>query len=140
MLKKIGLILLIILYIGAGINHFIHPEPYYSIIPPNIPYPYAINIIAGLLEMIFGIFFIFTATRKFAVYGIILMLIAFLPAHIFMIQKGGCMGPKPALCTTPFIAWLRLPLQGVLIWWAWVYRNGFKIQDSRFNIFKHRGL
>lgn len=124
MLKKISLVLLIMLYIGAGINHFWHPAGYYSIIPPYFTNPYLINILSGLAEIILGVLLIFRATRKVAAYGIILMLIAFIPAHVYMIQKDGCMGPKPAICTTPFIAWIRLfPLQFVLMWWAWWHRK-----------------
>ncbi len=123
MLKKISLVIMIIFYIGAGINHFWHPAGYYSIIPPYLPDHYLINILAGIAEIGGGLLLIFPATRKFAAYGIIAMLIAFLPAHIYMIQEGGCMGPKPALCAPLWLAWLRLPVQAVLIWWAWVLRR-----------------
>ena len=124
MLKKISLVLLIILYIGAGINHFWHPAGYYSIIPKYIPNHYLINILSGIAELILGTLLIFPATRKFAAYGIVLMLIAFIPAHIYMIQKGGCMGPKPALCIPLWGAWLRLfPLQFIMMWWAWWHRK-----------------
>ncbi len=120
MIKNIALILIIILYIGAGINHFWHPLGYYSIIPPYLPDPYVINILAGISELILGILLLFPNTRKAAAYGIILMLIAFIPAHIYMIQQGGCMGPKPALCIPLWLAWVRLfPLQFILMWWAW---------------------
>lgn len=123
-LKQVGLILLILLYIGAGINHFWHPLPYYSIIPPYLPRPNLINIAAGVFELLFGLMLIFPATRKTAALGIVLMLIAFIPAHIYMIQKGGCMGPKPALCIPLWLAWVRLfPLQFILIWWAWIMRS-----------------
>ena len=119
MLRRIGLLLLIILYIGAGINHFWHPVGYLSIIPPYLPYHEAINIIAGIAELIFGILLIFSSTRKFAAYGIAIMLAAFIPSHIYMIQKGGCMGTGGALCIPAWLAWVRLfPLQFILIWWA----------------------
>ena len=112
MLKKISLIIMILFYIAAGINHFWHPAGYYSIIPPYLPHPHMINIIAGIAEICGGLLLIFPATRKFAAYGIIAMLIAFMPAHIYMIQEGGILAPL-------WVAWLRIPLQAVLIWWAW---------------------
>lgn len=121
-IKKISLVLLIILYIGAGINHFWHPAGYYSIIPPYIPNPYIVNIIAAVAELISGSMLIFPKTRKPAVYGIIAMLIAFIPAHIYMIQKGGCMGTS--ICMSLTGALLRLvPLQFILMLWAWWHRN-----------------
>lgn len=117
MLKKISLLLLILLYVGAGINHFRNPAFYYSIIPPYLPNPFLINIAAGTSEIILGIFLIFSVTRKVAVYLIIAMLIAFIPVHIYMIQKGGCM--NKLVCIPLWQAWLRLALQPALIIWVW---------------------
>ncbi len=121
MFKKISLLLLILLYVGAGINHFWHPEFYYPIIPPYLPNPYLINIAAGISEISLGILLIFSNTRTFAVYMIIAMLIAFIPVHVYMIQKGGCM--NEIVCIPLWKAWLRIFLQPVLILWAWWHRR-----------------
>ena len=122
MFKKLSLILLIILYAGAGINHFIHPTGYYTIIPPYLPNHYLINILAGFAEIICAVLVTIPATRKLGAYIIIAMLIAFIPAHIYMIQKGGCMGKE--ICIPLWGAWLRLfPLQFILIAWAWWHRK-----------------
>ena len=117
-IKKISLVILILLYVIAGINHFIHPSGYYSIIPPYLPNHYLINILAGLSEIICAVLLIIPATRKLGAYLVIAMLIAFIPAHVYMIQKGGCMGAQ--ICIPLWGAWLRLfPLQFILIAWAW---------------------
>ncbi|MEP7080635.1 MAG: MauE/DoxX family redox-associated membrane protein [Ginsengibacter sp.] len=121
MLKKISLILMILLYVGAGINHFWHPQFYYSIIPPYIPDHYLANILAGISEITLGILLIFPASRKWAAYGIICMLIVFFTVHIYMIQKGGCMNEK--VCIALWKAWARLLFQPVLIVWAWWNRK-----------------
>lgn len=121
MLKKISLLLLILLYVGAGINHFWHSAFYLSIIPPYLPHPYLINIVAGTSEFVLGIFLIFPSTRKAAACLIIAMLIAFIPVHIYMIKKAGCM--NEIVCIPLWKAWLRLALQPVLILWAWWHRR-----------------
>lgn len=121
MLKKISLLVLILLYIGAGINHFWHPDFYYSIIPPYLSNPFLINIAAGISEIVLGVLLIFSNTRKFAVYMIIAMLIAFIPVHVYMIQKGGCMNEQ--VCIALWEAWLRLFLQPILILWVWGHRK-----------------
>lgn len=120
-IKKVSLLLLILLYAGAGINHFLHPDFYYSIIPPYLPNPYLINIAAGISEIVSGILLIFSNTRKIAVYMIIAMLITFLPVHIYMIQKGGCM--NELVCIPLWQAWLRIIFQPALICWAWWHRK-----------------
>jgi uncharacterized membrane protein len=122
MLKKASLLLLIILYVSGGINHFIHPEAYLPIIPDYLPYPMVINIVSGILEIILGSMLIFSKTRAFAAYGIIILLVLFIPTHIYMIQKGGCM--SEAICIPNWAAWIRLfPLQFLLMAWAWGHRK-----------------
>ncbi|MBC7890223.1 MAG: DoxX family membrane protein [Ferruginibacter sp.] len=122
MLKKISLVLMIVLYIGAGLNHFIHPGGYFSIIPPYLPYPHFINIVSGAIEIILGILLIFPKTRKFGALGLVVLLVLFIPAHIYMIQKGGCM--SETMCWPVWAAWVRLfPLQFLLMWWAWCHRK-----------------
>src|ERR1700744_5949042 len=116
--KKISLIVLILFYSVAGVNHFYNPRSYYRIIPHYIPYPILVNILAGCFELLFALLLIFPKTRSLAAWGIILMLIAFLPVHINMI------GDAPLklgnLTVTPLLAWIRLVvLQPFLILWAW---------------------
>jgi uncharacterized membrane protein len=119
--KKISLILLITLYVVAGANHFIHPAVYLKLIPPYLPFPKVLNLAAGFFEILFGLMLIFKASRKYAAYGIILMLIAFIPAHIYMIQLAPFMLGK--LLVTKTGTWIRLPLQAVLIFWAYWHRK-----------------
>lgn len=120
-LKKISLIFLIALYIIAGVNHFVHPAVYLKLIPPYLPFPKILNLTAGFFEIFFGLMLIFKPTRTYAAYGIILMLIVFTVVHFYMIriapfQLGSFMVSKT-------VAWIRLPLQLVLIAWAYWHRK-----------------
>lgn len=119
--KQISLFLLIALYLIGGANHFIQPNGYLKLIPPYLPFPQLLNLLAGFFELLFGLMLIFKRTRKYAVYGIILMLIAFVPAHIYMIRIAPFMLGKWLVTKT--IAWIRLPLQAVLIAWAFWHRK-----------------
>ena len=121
-LRKFSLLAMIAVYLLAGINHFIKPAMYYPIIPPYLPWPVTINIISGIAEIILAGMLVFESTRRLAAIGIIIMLIAFIPAHVYMIQKGGCM--SAAVCIPAWAAWVRLfPLQFVLMYWAWTNRK-----------------
>jgi uncharacterized membrane protein len=120
-LKNISLAILVIGYLLAGANHFIHPQGYYRIIPSYLPYPVLLNILAGLFEILLALLLIRPKTRKVASYGIILMLIAFLPVHITMLMDAPL--KLGDLLVTPTIAWIRLMLQPVLILWAWWHRK-----------------
>jgi uncharacterized membrane protein len=122
MLKKISLIILIIGYVAAGVNHFIHPDGYIKIIPHYLPYPEVLNYIAGFCEVIFGVMLIFPVTRNLGIIFLILMLAAFLPVHITMLQQAPLKVGN--LLLTPLIAWIRLLLQPVLmLWLAWHWQT-----------------
>ena len=114
MIKELFLYLMATLYTLAGINHFISPGIYVRIIPPYLPWPVFLNYAAGAAEMILGIALFFPQTRVPAAWGIILLLIAVFPANLYMYQQGNPVIPQWALL-------LRLPLQLVLIAWAWWY-------------------
>jgi uncharacterized membrane protein len=81
---------MIIFYLLAGINHFLHPQSYYAFVPLNLAFHRLINRLSGAREIIFGFMLIFTSTRRQGALGIIASLVLSIPAHIYMIQKGGC--------------------------------------------------
>jgi len=85
-------------------------------IPPYLPAPKALNIISGLAEIVLGILLCIPETSAYAAWGIIALLITIFPANVYMLRdkKAGMGVPK-------WILILRLPLQLVLIWWAWLY-------------------
>ena len=120
-MKKVALYIQIIFYLLAGINHFWHPRSYHGLIPPYIPYPEILNLFVGVAEILFGLLLWFPETRKWGAYGIIIMLLAFIPAHIYFIKMGCCI---PELCFPQWVGWLRLVLiQPLLIAWAWWCRK-----------------
>lgn len=114
--KKTSLCILITGYLIAGINHFVHPDGYLHIIPHYIPFPKLMNNLSGGFEILFALMLTFPQSRTVAAWGLILMLVAFLPVHIQMIidtpfKLGN-------ITITPLIAWCRLLLQPVLMAWA----------------------
>ena len=104
------------LYLLAGINHFRNPRLYLKIIPPYFPNPKLLNKIAGIAEIILGIGLCIPQFSVVAAWGIIALLIAIFPANLFMFtnKKAGMGLPK-------IILFLRLPLQTVLMVWAYCY-------------------
>ena len=128
MVKKLSLWVLIVGYLAAGINHFRNPSSYIKIIPAYIPYPVIVNILSGLLEIVLALLLISPKTRHYAAWGIILLLVAFLPVHIDMLIKAPMQ--LGSLTVTPLLAWLRLALQPVLMLWAWWYTKPYPASKS----------
>jgi len=119
--KKISLVILVAGYFVAGVNHFRNPQSYYHIIPHYLPFPVVLNILAGFFEILFALMLIRPKSRKVASYGIILLLILFLPVHITMLANAPI--KVGSIIVTPTIAWARLALQPVLALWAWWHRE-----------------
>lgn len=112
-------------YLAAGMNHFLNPDFYIPLIPPFFPKPDWITFISGLLEIVVGVGVFFTRYRKIAAWGIILLLICFLPSHIYFIQQGSCIGG--GLCVPEWVGWVRLVLVHplLILWPYWVQKNVF---------------
>jgi uncharacterized membrane protein len=114
--------LLIAFYTLAGLYHFVNPEFYQGLIPDYLPFPELINYLSGVLEIMLAIGVAIPKYRLIAVKGIILLLILFIPSHIYFIQVGSCV--ESGLCVSPWIAWVRLLIiHPLLILWAWVIRK-----------------
>ena len=115
-MQSFFLYLMSFLYALAGLNHFINPKFYLKIIPSWIPLHNAVNYGSGSAEIILSVLLIPLATRITAAWLIIVLLILIFPANIKM-----CMDFYSRGHAYFWVTFLRLPLQLVLIWWAWVY-------------------
>lgn len=113
-MRKASLYLMALIYLLAGVNHFIHPGTYLKIMPPWMPYPEQLVFISGVFEIALALLLLPAATRRVAAWGIIILLIAVFPANIQM-SINYYRENNPNF----WITLLRLPLQFVLIWWAY---------------------
>ncbi len=109
-------------YILAGINHFINPSFYNKIMPPWLPWHYTLIYFSGLCEILLGLLLLPVSTRRFAAWGIIILLVTVFPANIQMMLNFREENNKYL-----WIAILRLPLQLILI--AWAYQFARKNKD-----------
>lgn len=105
-----------LLYVLAGINHFFNPGIYEKIMLPFLPQPTLLISISGIIEIILGLLLLLRPTQRMAAWGIIFLLIAVFPANIQMAVNYWQTGHAGL-----WISLLRLPLQGLLIWWAWTF-------------------
>ena len=115
-MKEISLYIMAVLYILAGINHFVSPKFYLHIIPPYIPGHKAVNYISGGTEISLGLLLLYPPYSALGAWGIIVLLVAVFPANIYHLTSA-----KPGRGIPIWILVLRIPFQGVLILWAWWY-------------------
>ena len=103
-------------YVTSGINHFWHRSFYLRIMPDHYSYPDTLVQISGVAEILGGIGLLMPATRRAAAFGLSALLVVFLDVHQFMLRH-----PERFSQLPKWVLWARLPLQAVLIAWAWRY-------------------
>jgi uncharacterized membrane protein len=111
---------LTVFMIGAGANHFLAPDTYVGMMPSEIPERFHLLLvdISGVAEIAGGLGLVLPATRRLAAWGLVLLYLAVLPANINMAWNHLPLGKT---VVAPWLLWARLPLQLVLIAWAWWY-------------------
>jgi len=106
-------------FIGAGLNHFISTDFYLRIMPPYLPWHLPLVYASGVAETALGALLLVRRWSRIAAWGLILLLIAVFPANLHMALNAH-LYPQ----FSPLLLWLRLPLQGLLIAWAYLYTRG----------------
>ena len=108
-------------YVVAGFNHLLNPAFYVAIVPPGLPGPEWLSLVSGLAEIVLGVFVLEPRVRVLAAWGIIALLIAIFPANVYVALENVGLPSGASGTGNPLANWLRLPLQAVLIAWAWWY-------------------
>ena len=102
-------------FIAAGVNHFLMPRAYQSIVPPSVrrEAPRLVAI-SGVAEVAGGLGVLLAPTRRAAGLGLIALLAAVFPANLYMARE-----PERFARMPRWALYARLPLQPLMMWWAW---------------------
>jgi uncharacterized membrane protein len=111
--RRWGRVALALLFGGAGVLHFVHPETYLRIMPPALPAPRLLVLFSGAAEVAGGLGLLLPATRRLAAGGLLALLVAVFPANVHML------GLAHELHIPAWVLWARLPLQPLLMWAVW---------------------
>ncbi len=101
-------------FIGAGVNHFVIPGVYKRIVPPGLGDPEMLVRVSGVAEVAGGVGVLLPRTRRLAGLGLIALLAAVFPANVHMARNPSKFEKIPA-----WALYARLPLQPLMMWWAW---------------------
>lgn len=103
---------------GSGVLHLIKPEPYEKIVPRVLGHEEFFVLSSGVLEILVAVLLAVPRTRGWGGAFTAALLVIVFPANVQMALDGP--DPDGGLFTgSAWMLWLRLPLQPVLIWWAW---------------------
>lgn len=124
--RRRGWLTLGIVFFGAGVNHFLMPRAYERIVPPSLKSRSRdLVAISGVAEMVAGLGVLLPWTRRPAGLGVIALLAAVFPANLYMARA-----PEQFRRIPRWALYARLPLQPLMMWWAW---SATKSPSSRDN-------
>ena len=112
-------------FVLAGFNHFINTAFYLKIMPPFLPWHRTLVYLSGVIEIALGLLLIIRKYTHVAAWGLIALLVAVFPANIHMAVNQHL---YPEYSGTAL--WLRLPIQLVLIAWAYCYTRQRATQST----------
>ncbi|TDM00914.1 DoxX family protein [Macrococcus carouselicus] len=101
-----------VIYMTAGVLHFLREPSFTNIVPPMFPFKKALVYITGVMEVGFGLLMIFKKPGSLFKLMIKLFLVAVFPANVYMAVKKISLRDKQL---PPAVLWGRLPLQWFLI-------------------------
>ena len=110
-------VVLAVLMILIGIQHFVDPATFMLIVPDWLPAPRALVFISGFFEIAGGLGLLLPRMRRAASFGLVALYIAVFPANVHMAVHGIQLDPQNPM--PEWAMWLRLPMQGLVIAWAW---------------------
>ena len=113
--KKMILFGLAMFFIFFGIDHFINPEFYLSIMPPKFPFHLEAVYISGFFEVLGGVGVLVSKFRKIAGWGLVALLVAVYPANIYM-----ALNADAFMSISIELLYFRLALQFLFFYWAYI--------------------
>ena len=117
--RRISRLALATLLLGTGALHFLGTSSYEAIVPPALGRGHARALVlgSGAAEIAAGALLAFHRTRRLGAGLAAGLFVVVFPANVQMAVDGGIAGAGFPL-GSPVVAWLRLPLQAPLVWWA----------------------
>jgi uncharacterized membrane protein len=103
---------------GIGILHFVSPKPFVSIMPAWLPAHLALVYVSGVFEILGGLGLLMPWSQTLAAWGLVALFAAVLPANVNMAIHNLPLNGKRFSWAA---RWGRIPLQGVLMAWAYGY-------------------
>ncbi|HXP28646.1 MAG TPA: DoxX family protein [Solirubrobacteraceae bacterium] len=107
--------LLAAFFVGSGVNHFVLPRFYRAIVPPPLEHEAKRVVeVSGVAEVLGGIGVLLPRTRRLSGVALIALLAAVFPANLYMASDPERFDKVPR-----WALFARLPLQPLMMWWAW---------------------
>lgn len=111
--RSVGSWVVIAAFGASGVGHLVNPSAFVWLMPPWLPWHIELIYLSGVAELLAAAGLL--ARWRYAPGFTVAVLLAVWPANWWFAIDSLSQGEL----LTSTIAWLRLPLQIPLIWWAW---------------------
>jgi uncharacterized membrane protein len=119
--RSVGSWVVIVAFGFSGVAHLVNPAAFLGLMPPFLPWPLALVYTSGVAEIFAAVLLLLR--HRLGPLVTVVVLLAVWPANWWFAID--VMGQEPWWAV--LIAWLRLPLQIPLLWWAW--RSPVTVRD-----------
>lgn len=103
--------------IGAGLAHVLLPQAFVAYYPSYLPWPSGAIYASAVVEWVLAAL-LWTRMQRVAWLGIAALMIVYMPVHVYVVTHHDTI-VDPPVAIPLWLAWARLPMQFVLIGWAW---------------------
>lgn len=108
--------MLALLFFFTGVMHFVHTETFMQVMPSYLSMHRELVLISGFFEIAGAVGLLIPALRRLAAIGLVTLLLAVFPANIEMSVRSEYFAEL--FHVPPWLFFVRLPLQIVLIYWV----------------------
>ena len=113
-MPRIPLLLISLYFLIGGVAHFVATEALVAAMPDYLSYHRELVYVSGVFELLGAIGILYPKSRLLAGYGLMALCVAVFTANIHMFLH-----PQQFSDVSPWFLMIRLPLQGVFIWFIW---------------------
>lgn len=112
-----GRIALAVMFLFAGISHFLLDDGMVQMLPEFVPFRYFIIYVTGILELFFAVGLLFPKYSRLTGILAIAFLICVFPSNVYAAVNSVNFGGN---VNGPIYLLFRVPLQVFLIGWTWI--------------------
>ena len=119
------------LLVSAATAHLFLPDWFVAYYPSYLPLAHEAVAISAGVELLLAALLWVPRTRRGTWLAIAILMVAYTPVHIYVITHHDVIS-HPPLAIPLWLAWLRLPMQFVLVWWAAKQVTGDRLQVTGY--------
>ena len=106
-----------LLLVVAGVAHVVVPNAFIAYYPMYLSLPVLAIYASAAVEWLLAAL-LWTRMQRVAWFGVAALMVVYVPVHVYVVTDHSAI-INPPVAIPLWLAWVRLPMQFVLVGWAW---------------------